>query len=220
MAGWVGLGDAAMAAGTLQEADAGFLKYIELARRTRDEREVALGLSKTRRRAGGAGQSAGGAEIVPGRASHCRPSGQGRPRQRRIAARPVGVLRKDRRRAGGAGQSSGGAEIVPRRAGHCRSSGQARPSQRRLAARPAFGDGLAFAERLAKADPGNAVWQRDLSVSHAKLASAYLRAGQSAKAGEALAAGRARPALQPLYLAPVEAVVAADILIKPATLVR
>ena len=45
-----------------------------------------------------------------------RPSGEGRPRQRRLAARPVGVLRKDRRRAGGAGQSAGGAEIVPRRA--------------------------------------------------------------------------------------------------------
>jgi tetratricopeptide (TPR) repeat protein len=45
MAGWFGLGDAAMAAGTLQEADAGFLKYIELARRTRDEREVAVGLT-------------------------------------------------------------------------------------------------------------------------------------------------------------------------------
>jgi tetratricopeptide (TPR) repeat protein len=46
MAGWVGLGDAAMTAGTLQEADAGFLRYIELARRTRDEREVAVGLSR------------------------------------------------------------------------------------------------------------------------------------------------------------------------------
>ena len=54
-----------------------------------------------------------------------------------------------------------------------------------------FRDGLAIRDRLAKADPGNAGWQRDLSVSYAKLASAYLKAEQPAKAGEALAAGRA-----------------------------
>ena len=41
MAGWVELGDAAMAAGTLREADAAFLRYIELARRSRDAREAA-----------------------------------------------------------------------------------------------------------------------------------------------------------------------------------
>jgi hypothetical protein len=40
-------------------------------------------------------------------------------------------------------------------------------------------------------DPGNAGWQRDLSVSYAKLACAYLKAEQRAKAGEALAGGRA-----------------------------
>jgi hypothetical protein len=55
----------------------------------------------------------------------------------------------------------------------------------------AFRDGLAIRDRLAKADPANAGWQRDLSVSHAKLASAYLKAGQPTNAGEALAAGRA-----------------------------
>ncbi len=43
MEGWVGLGDAAVAAGTLKEADAAFLKYIELARRAGNEREVAVG---------------------------------------------------------------------------------------------------------------------------------------------------------------------------------
>src|SRR5260370_40342871 len=36
MPGWLGLGDAAMAAGTLQEADQGFLKYIEIARSSRN----------------------------------------------------------------------------------------------------------------------------------------------------------------------------------------
>jgi tetratricopeptide (TPR) repeat protein len=46
MGGWLGLGDAAMLAGTLQEADQGFLKYLELARRAGDEREVAVGATK------------------------------------------------------------------------------------------------------------------------------------------------------------------------------
>ena len=38
------------------------------------------------------------------------PSGEVRSRQRRLAARSVGVLREGRRRAGGAGQSAGGAD--------------------------------------------------------------------------------------------------------------
>ena len=49
---------------------------------------------------------------------------------------------------------------------------------------------LTIRERLAKSDPGNAGWQRDLSVSYAKLAWTYLKAEQSAKAREALLAGR------------------------------
>ena len=32
-----------------------------------------------------------------------------------------------------------------------------------------FHDGLAIRERLAQANPGNAGWQRDLSVSHNKI---------------------------------------------------
>ena len=47
----------------------------------------------------------------------------GRPRQRRLAARSVGVVRQDRRRAGGAGQSAGGAEILPRQPRDRRASG-------------------------------------------------------------------------------------------------
>jgi hypothetical protein len=53
-----------------------------------------------------------------------------------------------------------------------------------------FRDGLAIADRLAKADPGNAGWQHDLSVSYAKLADVYRKSEQAAKAREALAAGR------------------------------
>ena len=32
-----------------------------------------------------------------------------------------------------------------------------------------YGDGLAIIDRLAKADPGNAQWQRDLSVSYNRI---------------------------------------------------
>jgi tetratricopeptide (TPR) repeat protein len=50
---------------------------------------------------------------------------------------------------------------------------------------------LAIADRLAKADPGNAGWQRDLSVSYAKLAGAFRKAGDKTKALDALRQGRA-----------------------------
>jgi hypothetical protein len=45
--------------------------------------------------------------------------------------------------------------------------------------------------RLAQADPGNAGWQRDLSVSHGKLAIVFRKGGETAKALEALRQGRA-----------------------------
>ena len=44
--------------------------------------------------------------------------------------------------------------------------------------------------RLANSDPGNAGWQRDLSVSFAKLADAYRKSDDPAKACDALTAGR------------------------------
>jgi hypothetical protein len=45
--------------------------------------------------------------------------------------------------------------------------------------------------RLAQSDPGNAGWQRDVSVSYAKLAYAYRKSNETAKARDAFAAGRA-----------------------------
>ena len=53
-----------------------------------------------------------------------------------------------------------------------------------------YRDSLAIADRLAKSDPGNAGWQRDLSVSYGKLADVYLKSRQPAAAQKALAAGR------------------------------
>ncbi len=93
------------------------------------------------------GDLRGGAEVLPRRPRDQRASGQSRPRQRRLAARPLGVLRQDRRRAG-------------RRRATCRGAA-------------IYRDGLAISERLAKADPGNAGWQRDLSVSTTRSATCW-----------------------------------------------
>jgi len=46
-------------------------------------------------------------------------------------------------------------------------------------------------DRLAKADPGNAGWQRDVAISHANLARAYRRSGDPAQARLELDSGRA-----------------------------
>ena len=41
----------------------------------------------------------------------------------------------------------------------------------------AFGDGLGIRDRLAKADPGNAGWQRDLSVSYDRIGDVLVAQG-------------------------------------------
>jgi len=50
---------------------------------------------------------------------------------------------------------------------------------------------LAIAERLAAADPGNAQWQRDLALSHGRVAMALARQGKGEEARAGLEAGRA-----------------------------
>ena len=44
-----------------------------------------------------------------------------------------------------------------------------------------FRDGLAIAERLAQADPGNAGWQRDLSVSYNRIGDVLVARGNLAE---------------------------------------
>jgi hypothetical protein len=53
-----------------------------------------------------------------------------------------------------------------------------------------YRDSLRIADRLAKLDPGNAGWQRDLSVSYGKLATVEARQGAHADALIALEKGR------------------------------
>jgi hypothetical protein len=54
-----------------------------------------------------------------------------------------------------------------------------------------YREGLAIADRLAKADPDNARWQRDLSVSYSNIANAFKKAGDKAMALDALRQGGA-----------------------------
>ena len=55
----------------------------------------------------------------------------------------------------------------------------------------AYRDSLAIAERLARADPANAGWQRDVAVSQFRLGVFALRSGDLAEARRLLTAGRA-----------------------------
>ena len=155
------------------------------------QRDLSVSHEQDRRRAAGPGQPAGGAGELPRRARHRRAAGQGRPRQCRLAARPLGVAQQDRRRARDQGNlpaalesyraalaiSERLAKADPGNAGwQQRPLGVAREDRRRAAgsgqpaaALESYRAALAIAERLAKADPGNAGWQRDLSVSHDKI---------------------------------------------------
>ena len=54
-----------------------------------------------------------------------------------------------------------------------------------------YRDSLAIRGRLAKSDPGNVGWQRNLSASHGNLAIALRQAGQEHEARDHLTAGRA-----------------------------
>ena len=52
-----------------------------------------------------------------------------------------------------------------------------------------YRDSLAIIDRLAQADPGNAGWQRDLSVSYAKIGVVFQRTGNKTEALNALREG-------------------------------
>ena len=109
------------------------------------QRDLSVSCEQARRRARGPGRPAGRAPGLHRRQGHRRTPRRRRSRQRRVAARPLGQPEQDRRRARGAGR--------PRRA------------------LDAYTAGKAIRERLAAADPANAEWQRDLSVSWERLAS-------------------------------------------------
>ncbi|MDQ6869501.1 MAG: hypothetical protein M3178_14420 [Pseudomonadota bacterium] len=54
-----------------------------------------------------------------------------------------------------------------------------------------YSDSLAIADRLAKADPGHAGWQRDLAISFGTLALVHKQSGDNPKARDSLRQGQA-----------------------------
>ena len=165
--GWLGLGDAAMMAGTLQKADEAFLKYIELARRTRNEREIARGLKRH------------GDVLVE----------QGNLPEALQAFRDGhGIFdRLARIDPGNAGRRSDLAVSYD-----C--VGDVLVEQGNLPeALKSFREALALRERLVEIAPGDADWQRGLSVSHGKIGNVLVAQGNLP---EALQAFRATFAVQ------------------------
>ena len=152
-------------------------------------RSRSLGVAQQdRRRAGRAGRPRRRAEILSATVS---PSSTAW--RNPIPATPAGgaISRcrydRDRRRAGRAGRPRRRAQVLSRQPRDRRPPGAVRSRQRRLAARSlgvvhkigdvqvaqgdlagalkSYRDSLAITDRLAQSDPGNAGWQRDLSVS-------------------------------------------------------
>jgi predicted negative regulator of RcsB-dependent stress response len=58
-----------------------------------------------------------------------------------------------------------------------------------VAARAAYASGLSIMQRLAQSDPGNAQWQRDLSVSHNNIGDVARAQGDLVAARAAYASG-------------------------------
>ena len=121
-----------------------------------------------------------------------RPQAEIRSRQCRVAARSLGIKHQGRRRADGRGPPTRSAAILSGELakGKGRGGGGGREGGGEGGGE-GWGGELAIADRLAKSDPGNAGWQRDLSVAYARLAEVCEKTGQSAKEREMLVAGRA-----------------------------
>jgi tetratricopeptide (TPR) repeat protein len=213
MEGWIGLGDAATSAGTLREADAAFLKYIELARRTNDEREISVGLErhgdvlKAQGNLPEALKAFRDGLAISDRLAKADPGNAGWQRDLSVSYDRVGDVLKAQGNLpealksfrDGLAISDRLAKADPGNASWQRDLsvsynkiGDVLVAQGNLPeALNSFRDGLAIRDRLAKADPGNAGWQRDLSVSYSKLADAFRKAGDGAMALDALRQGRA-----------------------------
>ena len=183
-AGWIEIDH-----GDLNQAQSRFERVLDAGEGGRSDILQILGDSRSRRHQSSAWRPCGRAEGLPGQPRDCRPAGEIRSRQRRLAARSFGVVEQGRRREDGAGRPCGRAEglrgqprdqqtgwrnpIPATPAGsaifRCRTSkvGDVKTAQGDLAgALKAYEDSLAIRDRLAKSDPGNAGWQRDLSVSY------------------------------------------------------
>jgi tetratricopeptide (TPR) repeat protein len=156
MAGWQGLGDAAINAGNLQEADQGFHKYIELARRTRNEREVAVGLT-----------GLGDVLVAQGNLPEA------------LKSFRDGLAIRERLAQADPGNAGWQRDLSV----SYNKIGDVLVAQGNLPeALKSFRDGHDIFKRLAQADPGNAGWQRDLSVSYNKIGDVLVARGNRPEA--------------------------------------
>ena len=90
------------------------------------------------------------------------------------------------------GAKTGSPDVERRRAASYNNQGDTLLAQGKLdAARKAYEQGLAISERLAKADPSNSGWQRDLSVSYDRLGDVETAAGKLDAARQAYEQGLA-----------------------------
>jgi tetratricopeptide (TPR) repeat protein len=212
MAGWLGLGNAALVGGTLQEADRAFHRYTELARGAGNERETAVGLIGLGDVLVAQGNLTEALHAyrdslaIAERLAKADPGNAGWQRDLAASHGKVGDVLVDQGNLTEAlhayRDSLGIFERLTKadlgNAGWQRDLsvaynkvGDVLFDQGNLTeALQAYRDSLAIRERLAKADPGNAGWQSDLAVSHAKWASVYERQGRTADAVVELTKGR------------------------------
>ena len=187
------------ATGALNAYRAGLAIPETLARRDPGNTEWQRDLSVSHERIGdvlvAAGRPRGRARLLPRRPRDPRAPRPPRPRQHRMAARPLGQPQQDRRRAAGAGRPrrarstpTAPASRSPRRwpaatpatpngsaTSRSATTGSATCWWRRATARARSkptAPASRSARRLARRDPGNAEWQRDLIVSCVKIAGA------------------------------------------------
>jgi tetratricopeptide (TPR) repeat protein len=204
MEGQIGLGDAATAGGTLQEASDAFRHYMELARRTKNDREVSVGLKRF-----GAVQVAQGdlaaalksyrdSLAIADRLATSDPGNAGWQRDLAESLGKVGDVQVAQGDLAAALKSYRDSLAIadrlaksdPSNAGWQRALavpyeriGDVQIAQGDLAAAlKSYRDSLAIRERLAKSDPANAAWQRNLAVSYSKIGDVQVTQGDLAGA--------------------------------------
>jgi tetratricopeptide (TPR) repeat protein len=152
MAGWLGLGGAALVGGTLQESDRAFHRYVELARRAGSERETAVGLT-----------GLGDVLVAQGKLDEALKS------YRDSLAIRERLAASDRSNTGWQRDLSLSYIRV----------GDVLVAQGKLdEALKSYRDSLAIAERLAASDRSNTGWQRDLAVSYGRIGNILVAQGK------------------------------------------
>ena len=152
MAGWLGLGDAALVGGTLEEADRAFHQYVELARRAGNERETQVGL-----------MGLGDVLVAQGKLDEALKS------YRDSLAITNRLAASDRSNSEWQRDLSVSYNRI----------GNVLMDQGKLdEALKSFREMLAIAKRLAASDRSNTEWQRDLSWSYGKVGDVLVAQGK------------------------------------------